>query len=145
MTPAATKAAESPAVVTSPGRLYVCRTCVRDARVAPDAISAGELLATQVIAAACEFGIEVRVVECLNACPSPCNVALRGSGKRTYRFSRVSGDDVPALVDFTRRYIARPDGCLEGNELPAQLGRKLTVNTPSPAALARAAVSGMAA
>lgn len=145
MRPEPTTAVHSSPTLPNPGRLYVCRTCVRDARVTPDGVSAGALLASQVIAATRVHRIEVRVVECLNACPSPCNVALRGSGKRTYRFSRVGANDVAALIDFTRHYIARPDGCLDDNEMPLQLVRKLTAKTPPPAAVAAAANSGIAA
>jgi predicted metal-binding protein len=132
-------------VPPNPGRLYVCRTCVRDARLAHDACSAGEELAATVIAAARGEGIEVRVVECLNACRSPCSVALRGTGKPMYRFSRVGIDDVGALVEFARSYVAQVDGRLDADALPPQLARKLTANAPSAAALAASAVSRMAA
>ena len=118
------------------GRLYVCRTCVRDQPVGPDTSTAGQQLADRVVAASLSEQIDVRVVECLNGCPRPCNVALRGPGKRIYRFSRVTTDDVPALLELARRYVGRADGCLSEGEIPVRLVAKLTVNTPPSAGLA---------
>jgi len=129
-------------------RLYVCTTCVRDLRLAPHEPSRGQRLAQ-----ALEHGLSgghgregddslganprnprlhFIKVPCLNGCPSPCNVALRASGKFNLRFSRLEPDDARAVLDFARTYLDHPTGDVPEEEWPESLRGKRTVRTPPP-------------
>ena len=113
--------------------LFVCTTCVRDARGAGP--TAGSALATSLQRAsgkACGDVLTIREVACLSACRNPCNVALRGGGRWTYRFSRCTLDDVDALLGVAARYWRSPAGALSDAALPGALRDKLSVRTPPP-------------
>ena len=126
-------------------RLYVCTTCVRDLRLVPGESSRGQRLADEL-----ERGLnggegaegdggtgpDPRLhfikVPCLNGCLSPCNVALRASGKFNLRFSRLEPDDAGAVLDFARTYLDHPTGDVPEAEWPEALRGKRTVRTPPP-------------
>jgi len=127
-------------------RLYVCTTCVRDLRLAPGEPSRGQRLADKVQRcldgrdgdgdAGGGIGADPRLhfikVPCLNGCLSPCNVALRASGKFNLRFSRLEPDDAAAVLDFARTYLDHPTGDVPETEWPEALRGKRTVRTPPP-------------
>ena len=132
-------------------RLYVCTTCVRDLRLAPGESSRGQRLAEEL-----ERGLDGRYgdgrygdgragsgigagprlhfikVPCLNGCLSPCNVALRASGKFNLRFSRLEPDDAAAVLAFARTYLEHPTGDVPEEAWPEALRGKRTVRTPPP-------------
>ena len=127
-------------------RLYVCTTCVRDLRLAPGESSRGRRLAEEL-----ERGLDGRYgdgragsgigagprlhfikVPCLNGCLSPCNVALRASGKFNLRFSRLEPDDAAAVLAFARTYLEHPTGDVPEAAWPEALRGKRTVRTPPP-------------
>ena len=128
-------------------RLYVCTTCVRDLRLAPGEPSRGQRLADEV--QRCldgrggdgGIGTDPRLhfikVPCLNGCLSPCNVALRASGKFNLRFSLLMPDDARAVLDFVRTYLDHPTGDVPEVEWPEALLGKRTVRTPPPHLLLR--------
>ena len=131
-------------------RLYVCTTCVRDLRLAPGEASRGQRLAEElerglsdrdgdhdrVDGAGGADGAGSRLhfirVPCLNGCLSPCNVALRASGKFNLRFSRLEPDDAAAVLDFARTYLDHPMGDVPEEDWPEPLRGKRTVRTPPP-------------
>ena len=132
-------------------RLYVCTTCVRDLRLAPGEPSRGQRLAE-----ALERGLDGRdgdnpggigadprlhfiKVPCLNGCLSPCNVALRASGKFNLRFSRLEPADAAAVLDFARTYLEHQTGDVREEDWPEALRGKRTVRTPPPHLLLRGA------
>ena len=127
-------------------RLYVCTTCVRDFRLAPGEPSRGQRLADKVQrrldgrdgdgGTDSGIGVDPRLhfikVPCLNGCLSPCNVALRASGKFNLRFSRLEPNDAWAVLDFARTYLDHPTGDVPEAEWPEALRGKRTVRTPPP-------------
>ena len=119
-------------------RLYVCTTCVRDLRLAPGEPSRGLELAGELErgVGAANGGADPRLhfikVPCLNGCLSPCNVALRASGKYNLRFSRLEPTDGAAVLDFARTYLDHPTGDVPEDEWPEALRGKRTVRTPPP-------------
>ena len=123
-------------------RLYVCTTCVRDLRLAPGEPSRGQRLADEVQwrldggDGDGGIGTDPRLhfikVPCLNGCLSPCNVALRASGKFNLRFSRLEPDDAAAVLDFVRTYLDHPTGDVPEVQWPEALRGKRTVRTPPP-------------
>ena len=128
-------------------RLYVCTTCVRDLRPAPGEPSRGQRLAEEL-----ERGLDGRdgdgaggsggigagprlhfiKVPCLNGCLSPCNVALRASGKFNLRFSRLEPGDARAVLAFARTYLDHPTGDVPEEAWPEALRGRRTVRTPPP-------------
>lgn len=113
--------------------LFVCTSCVRDARGAGP--TAGGALASSLERAnAANRGgrLTIREVTCLNGCRSPCNVALRGRGRWTYRFSHCTLADVDALLGVAAHYWRSPAGALSDAALPARLREKLSARTPPP-------------
>ena len=87
--------------------IYVCRPCDRDAPPGSPAQLAGQRLTHacgSAIASRPDCDLIVREVDCLNGCPQPCNVSLRGARLPTLRFSQVVTDDIPALLDLALRY-----------------------------------------
>lgn len=112
----------------TPALLFVCTTCERAAGT--QSPSRGQLLAAALQRE--ERGFEVREVACLNGCPRPCNVALRGQGRWTWRFSGCTLDDVPALRAITLDYWRAPRGELALDLLPPDLARRISARTPPP-------------
>ena len=114
-------------------RLYVCTTCVRDLRLTPGEPSRGKRLADQL-----EPGLDADPrlhfikVPCLNGCLSPCNVALRASGKFNLRFSRLAPEDAAAVLAFARTYMDHATGDVPEEQWPEALRGKRTVRTPPP-------------
>ena len=130
-------------------RLYVCTTCVRDLRLAPDETSRGQRLADEIerglyrelygegaqgmeSPASGSPRLHFLKVPCLNGCLSPCNVALRASGKYNLRFSRLEPEDAGAVLDLVRAYLEHPTGDVPEDECPEALRGKRTVRTPPP-------------
>jgi predicted metal-binding protein len=114
------------------GRLFICRTCVRDLRVPPGEKTAGEKLYEAVEAAVAKSGADVplRGTACLNGCPSPCNASVRGHGKALIRFSRLTPEDAPALIAMARAYLRHKTGELSAKELPETLRAKVSARAP---------------
>lgn len=113
--------------------LYVGRSCVRDQARRSGAVSAGEQLVAA-FTAATPAALVVREVACLNGCPQPGNVALRGAGRTTVRFSHIDQSDCAALVEYAHAYWQCAPGADDRVAMPAELRAKLTVCTPAPAA-----------
>ncbi len=79
-------------------RITVCATCRE---------GAGAKLADHLAAA----GIEVRLVECLNACGAPLALAVTGEGKATYLFAGVDpATQAEEVVAFAGLYRDAPRG-----------------------------------
>ncbi|TNC52391.1 DUF1636 domain-containing protein [Rubellimicrobium rubrum] len=79
-------------------RITVCATCRE---------GAGRALADRLAAA----GLEVRLVECLNACGAPLALAVTGEGKATYLFAGVEPEtQAEEVVAFAGLYRDAPDG-----------------------------------
>ncbi len=111
----------------------VCRTCDRNAPPDSGAAQAGTALAAAlraVLAATPKAHWDVREVACLNGCLKPCNVAFRGPDRYTYRFSRITPEDLPQIVAFGNRYWREATGEVAPAKIPAVLRAKLTVCTP---------------
>jgi len=70
--------------------------------------------------------VTVRLVECLNGCPNPCMAALRTPGKCVIRFSELTMEDAPALLQAAALYAESPDGDLPSEALPASLRGKVS-------------------
>ena len=113
--------------------VYVCRTCDRNAPPGSEAAQAGSFLASamrKLLAATPQANWEVREVACLNGCLKPCNFSFRGPDRYTYRFSRITADDLPQIVEFGGRYWRAAAGEVAGEKIPEELRAKLTVCTP---------------
>ncbi len=73
-------------------RITVCATCRE---------GAGRVLAERLAAE----GLDVRLVECLNACSRPLALAVTGEGKATYLFAGVEPESqVEEVVAFAGLY-----------------------------------------
>jgi predicted metal-binding protein len=117
-----------------PDRLYVCETCVRDRPVGAEGLSLGRQLGVEVRRRLAEQGSAVELVQrtvlCLNGCPKPCTIALRGPGKWTLRLSRLTPADAGRVVELACRYAASPTGDVPPESWPAGLIEKVSVRTP---------------
>lgn len=117
-----------------PDRLYVCETCARDAPLPAE----GATLGRQLVAAVQRrlagrigtLALVQRTVLCLNGCPRPCTVALRGPGKWTLRLSRLGPGDAGRVVDLACRYAASPTGEIPPELWPDGLIDKISARTP---------------
>ncbi|MFO1055816.1 MAG: DUF1636 domain-containing protein [Dongiaceae bacterium] len=85
-----------------------------------------------------EAGIEVVGHDCLGACLRRGRASIAGPGRWSWLFAGLDADtDVPALCDFTRRWLAAPDGLVakadRGATLrPKILGRVPPLRAPGP-------------
>ena len=118
-------------------RLYVCQTCERDGRPEGDGRTRGEHLADAIAAVLKTLGptggfVHLVRVPCLNGCPSPCNIALRGSRRYSMRFSRLAIDDAESVVQMSVAYANSETGDLPESQWPAAMQGKRTVHTPPP-------------
>ncbi len=111
------------------GRIFVCVTCNRYAAPVPGETPPGRRLAGALRAGAGAGGhqVTVRAVECLNGCPHPCTAALRTPGKCVIRFSGLTPDDAPALIEAAERYAASATGDLPADVMPASLVGKVSL------------------
>lgn len=118
------------------GRIFVCVTCDRYAAPATGETPPGRRLAgaLQAQARAAGSSLTVRTVECLNGCPRPCTAALRTPGKCVIRFSGLTPEDAPALVEAAEQYAASADGNLAAESLPSGLGAKISLRVRAIAA-----------
>ena len=91
-------------------RVFVCTTCNRYAATPAGQATPGQCLALAMKRHAAQSGstVAVRTVECLNGCPHPCTAALRAPGKMVIRFSELTVEDAPALLDAASRYAESP-------------------------------------
>ncbi|HVG49166.1 MAG TPA: DUF1636 family protein [Rubellimicrobium sp.] len=56
-------------------------------------------------------GVEVRLVECLNACGAPLALAVTGEGKATYLFGGLDPEEqVQEVLAFAALYREAPEG-----------------------------------
>ncbi len=115
------------------GRIIVCLTCNRYAPPEQGAPTPGRRLATALLASARAPGrdVTVRTVECLNGCPHPCTAALRMPGKCAIRFSGLTPDDAPALIEAAESYAGSASGDIPPEALPAALRGKVSLRVGS--------------
>ncbi|HYZ63615.1 MAG TPA: DUF1636 domain-containing protein [Acetobacteraceae bacterium] len=109
------------------GRIVVCITCNRYADPASGEPRPGLLLSRALADAGRGHGVAVRTVECLNGCPHPCTAALRAPGKCVLRFSGLTADDAPALIEAAQHYAETCDGDIPKAALPPRLRDKLSL------------------
>lgn len=102
-------------------RIFVCVTCNRYAPTQGGEPTPGEVLAAAM--RRCGTAVAIRTVECLNACPHPCAAALRVPGKTVIRFSELTADDAPALLETAVEYAESGDGDIP---IPVSLQRKVS-------------------
>ena len=111
------------------GRIIVCLTCNRYAAPRAGEPTPGRRLAVALLASARSPGHEVtvRTVECLNGCPHPCTAALRTPGKCIIRFSGLTPEDAPALIEAAEHYAISHDGNIPSEAIPASLRSKVSL------------------
>jgi len=115
--------------------LYVCQTCVRDLVPPPDGPTRGRRLADAIeglLSAATGALPTLRRVACLNACLSPCSVALRAPGKAALRFSRLGPEHAADVLALAAAYGRSNDGDLPRASLPSALRDKQSARAPAP-------------
>ena len=110
------------------GRVFVCLTCNRYAPPEAGQATPGQRLATALKQHAARSGsaVAVRTVECLNGCPHPCTAALRSPGKVVIRFSGLTAEDAPDLIEAAQLYADSADGDLPQEAVPAPLRAKIS-------------------
>lgn len=111
------------------GRIVVCLTCNRYAPAPAGEPTPGRKLAAALQEKARSPGhpVTVRTVECLNGCPHPCTAALRVPGKCVIRFSGLTPEDAPALIEAAEHYAASDDGDIPVEALPDRLRDKVSL------------------
>lgn len=77
-----------------------------------------------------DFKVEGTV--CMAECSRPCTIAFSATGKTTYLFGDIEGDeDVASLIAFAKLYAARSDGMSHSPERPSQLRGKTLARIPA--------------
>ncbi|HQT78858.1 MAG TPA: DUF1636 domain-containing protein [Rhodopila sp.] len=111
------------------GRIFVCLTCNRYAPAQAGEQTPGRRLAAALLEQTRMPArhVTVRTVECLNGCPHPCTAALRAPGKCVIRFSGLTPDDAPALIEAAERYAVSADGDIPTDALPPGLWTKISL------------------
>jgi predicted metal-binding protein len=102
--------------------LLICRTCPRYdrrttgqfARDLADAIRADGR------------GIPTRNVQCLGGCPDDSVVAVDGPGMARVRFTGLTSDDAPAIIDATLAHQASSTGNPGDWPIPAELADRIS-------------------
>ena len=116
--------------------LFVCRTCVRDAPIAPNEASKGSIMASRLRTLLREAGldrrVQMRVVSCLNGCVNPCNIAFRGKEKYSFRFGGLEPDDAAAAIAFAKAYSNHRQGHVPPEEWHEPLRAKLSSKIAPP-------------
>jgi predicted metal-binding protein len=115
------------------GRILVCLTCNRYGAQQAGQPTPGHRLAGALKAQADALGhqVTVRTVECLNGCPRPCTAALRMPGRCIIRFSGLTPEDAPALIEVAEQYSASATGDIPPEAMPAGLRNKVSLRVAS--------------
>jgi predicted metal-binding protein len=116
------------------GRIFVCTTCNRYSPPPPGEPTPGSRLAEAMIEieGGRKGSVAIRTVVCLNNCPKPCAGALREPGKYIIRFSGLTANDAPTLLEVAERYGASADGDVPLETFPADLRSKVAGRIPPP-------------
>lgn len=117
-----------------PHLLRVCQSC-RVAGTARDGTQPGLALVRRVLPLFEAWSERSQVVllptNCLGQCDAPCAAALSGPGKSSPVFVGLGYDDASAaaLLEYTKAYVASPDGRVPSERCPALLqGKALTLS-----------------
>jgi predicted metal-binding protein len=111
----------------------VCKSCDHHKPVGVERLSEGATLTLAINAhleARASGAMVIQNVGCLGGCLKPCNAAFRGAERYSFRFSRLTSEDVGSLVEFGALYCGKPDGDVGLAEIPESLATKLTVHLP---------------
>jgi len=75
--------------------------------------------------------LEIRPVECMDACKHPCVAALSCAEKPTYLFTNLPPlESAEALLWLCDRYLERPDGQVRWREFPDVLKATMFAHIP---------------
>jgi predicted metal-binding protein len=113
--------------------IFVCKSCDHIKPVSVDRLSEGAMLTLAINAhldTHASSAMTLQNVGCLGGCLKPCNVAFRGAERYSFRFSRLTAEDVGSLVQFGALYWSKHDGDVDIAEIPGSLAAKLTVHVP---------------
>lgn len=106
-------------------QLSICRTCPRK-----EATKGGLLTALRTCAGGLPEGFELRLVECLGACPWPYAVAFNAPEKWRVRLTGLAPRHAADVVRAAHAYRACPDGYLVDADLPSDLRGHITARSP---------------
>jgi predicted metal-binding protein len=113
--------------------VFVCTSCDHNKPVSNDRVSEGGSLAiafVEYLNSREDIDLAVQKIACLSGCLKPCNVALRGRDRSTFRFSHVTEQNIGAITDFGNLYWGTVDGDVGVEELAQEIRSKLTIHTP---------------
>jgi predicted metal-binding protein len=102
--------------------LLICRTCPRYDRRATGQFARD-------LTAALRAGgrdIPARNVQCLGGCPDHSVIAVDGPGKTRVRFTGITSDDAPAIINATLAHQASSTGNPGDWLIPAELTSRIS-------------------
>jgi predicted metal-binding protein len=116
-------------------QLILCTTCRKtgtDCRLGFELLQSLNRTADLGRAAGLPDDFGIAGTACLSGCSRPCTVAFVADGKTSYLFGDIDPqEDLEALVEFARLYLAREDGMTRFNERPDALRGKCLARIPS--------------
>lgn len=102
--------------------LLICRTCPRYDRRATGQFARDLTAAIR----ADSRDIPTRNVQCLGGCPDDSVVAVDGPGKTRVRFTGITSDDAPAIINATLAHQASSTGNPGDWLIPAELADRIS-------------------
>jgi len=110
----------------------LCRFAQTEAR--QTGLSEGQALCDRLkegLETSSEACIRLQPVRCMGACSHACTAAFMAPDKLTFILSQLSPtDSVPDLLEFSRQYIAAPDGKIPYKDRPATIKQKIHAVLP---------------
>jgi len=116
--------------------LFVCNLCnFSSTQKQYEGLSGGEHLLKQLsdfsLNPTMSAPIEIRPVECMDACKHPCVAVLSCASKPTYLFTNLPPlESAEALLWLCDRYIEREDGSVRWREFPDVLKSTMFAQIP---------------
>jgi predicted metal-binding protein len=105
--------------------LLICRTCPRYDRRATGQFSRDLTAAIR----ADGRDIPTRNVQCLGGCPDDNVIAVDGPGKTRVRFTAITSDDAPAIINAALAHHASSTGNPGDWLIPAELTNRISAVT----------------
>lgn len=117
-------------MVAEPVELLVCTACRAGQDIAEGDARPGAVLMRRLQDAAPD-GVRVTPVDCFSNCSQGCTIALRGAGRWTYVYGRLSSDsDLAPLIEGALKYAATADGLVPWRERPEHFRKNCIARIP---------------
>lgn len=112
--------------------LLVCTKCRAGQDIPEDGQRPGQRMYDALAAADLPNGVRLRAVDCMQNCDAGCTFALRGAGKWTYVFGKLTDvSQLDAVLEGAALYHQSEDGLIPWRQRPEHFKRNCVARIPA--------------